>query len=288
MKKIFWLAIFFCFSCTSEKKDPSLLTSYDKKIAEIGLPVNLLVEIDDLGKIYTLEKVEWSDKGDWLKDSSNVILKSSYIDTLSEKIEMNYEITFWDTGRYVIPPLNIEINFPDSIDVSKFASDSSSIFIGTILDSTMTSIIEDKPLKIIDFPIQKLRIFALLLLIGLSLYVMNIFNNRESKKNSKRNFFNINPKKSALKKSGEIDFKNLTSEELSLEVSKILKDYFQNDYYIISFEMTSNELKEYFKDDELNKLLDKLDLVKFSKQELSKLEKKEIIDLLKKVIRKLL
>ena len=52
--------------------------------------------------------------------------------------------------------------------------------------------------------------------------------------------------------------------------------------------MTSNELKEYFKDDELNKLLDKLDLVKFSKQELSKLEKKEIIDLLKKVIRKLL
>ncbi len=75
---------------------------------------------------------------------------------------------------------------------------------------------------------------------------------------------------------------------MSLEVSKILKDYFQNDYYIISFEMTSNELKEYFKDNELNKLLDKLDLVKFSKQELSKLEKKEIIDLLKKVIRKLL
>ena len=138
MKKIFWLAIFFCFSCTSEKKDPSLLTSYDKKIAEIGLPVNLLVEINDLGKIYTLEKVEWSDKGDWLKDSSNVILKSSYIDTLSEKIEMNYEITFWDTGRYVIPSLNIEINFPDSVSVSKFASDSSSIFIGTILAVSYT------------------------------------------------------------------------------------------------------------------------------------------------------
>jgi len=126
------------------------------------------------------------------------------------------------------------------------------------------------------------------LLFGLIIYVLNILGKRSSKKLNKRNFFNINPKKNALKKSNEIEYNNLSSEELSIEVSKILKDYFQNNYYIISFEMTSNELKEYFKDEELNELLNKLDLVKFSKQELSKFEKKEIMDLLKKVIRKLL
>ena len=288
MRKTFLIAIFFCLSCVDEKNNPNISLNQDKEISEIGLPVNISVEVSDLGKIFTLNEVMWSDNGKWLKDSSTVILRSSSIDTLTDKVKMNYEITFWDTGRFVIPPLNVQINFPDSTEVTKFNTDSSAVFIGTILDSTITSIIEDKPFKKIDFPFQKLRIFALFLLFGLIIYVLNILGKRSSKKLNNRNFFNINPKKNALKKSNEIEYNNLSSEELSIEVSKILKDYFQNNYYIISFEMTSNELKEYFKDEELNELLNKLDLVKFSKQELSKFEKKEIMDLLKKVIRKLL
>ena len=81
---------------------------------------------------------------------------------------------------------------------------------------------------------------------------------------------------------------DLPSLEFYSEVSEILRKYFQNNYYIISFEMTSSELKKYFQDKELNILLDQIDQVKFGRKDSSYSEKKDILVLLKKVIRKLL
>ena len=52
--------------------------------------------------------------------------------------------------------------------------------------------------------------------------------------------------------------------------------------------MTSSELKEFFKDKDLNYLLDEIDQVKFAKKTPNKIEKEDILQLLKKVIRKLL
>ena len=72
------------------------------------------------------------------------------------------------------------------------------------------------------------------------------------------------------------------------QIIEILRKYFYNNFYIISYEMTSMELKNFFQDDELNMLLDEIDQVKFAKKSPSKSEKKDILELLKKVIRKLL
>jgi hypothetical protein len=52
--------------------------------------------------------------------------------------------------------------------------------------------------------------------------------------------------------------------------------------------MTSSELKNYFKDKDLNSLLDEIDQVKFAKKNPNLSDKKNILELLKKVIRKLL
>ena len=53
----------------------------------------------------------------------------------------------------------------------------------------------------------------------------------------------------------------IDSVEFFIKISDILRKYFQNNFYIISFEMTSAELKEFFNDKDLNNLLDQIDQV---------------------------
>ena len=72
------------------------------------------------------------------------------------------------------------------------------------------------------------------------------------------------------------------------KLSIILKKYLENQYYIISFEMTSSELKQFFDDKDLIALLEKVDSVKFANKEYSNTEKKYDLESAKKIVRKLL
>ena len=67
-----------------------------------------------------------------------------------------------------------------------------------------------------------------------------------------------------MKEVEEIDFE-IDSGEFSIKISEILRKYFQNNFYIISFEMTSSELKEFFNDEDLNNLLIELIVGKLPK-----------------------
>ena len=202
-------------------------------------------------------------------------------------ILLNYQITFWDTGSVAIPPLYAFVSFPESSEASILKTDSSFVFISSVLDTTITTVIADKSLKEIQFPIERLRLFLTLLLIVAILYFIYILKTRNSQKFTKRKFFNSNPKSKALKDVDKIDL-DLSVKEFYDQIIEILRKYFYNNFYIISYEMTSMELKNFFQDDELNMLLDEIDLVKFAKKSPSKSEKKHILELLKKVIRKLL
>jgi len=142
-------------------------------------------------------------------------------------------------------------------------------------------------LKEIQFPIERLRLFAFLILSLLILYTFYLIRTRDKEKISKRKFFNFNPKSKALKDVEKIDL-NTDATEFFVKISEVLRKYFQNNFYIISFEMTSAELKEFFKDKDLNYLLDEIDQVKFAKKNPNRSEKEDILQLLKKVIRKLL
>ena len=286
--KIYTLIFLIILSaCNTDLKNPNISFETIPEKAQIGFPISHTVLISDLGELFTLDSVTWEDSSAWLTDSSKVFIKESNIDTLKNSILLNYQITFWDTGSVVIPPLYAFLSFPDSAEASILKTDSSFVFISSVLDTTMTTVIADKPLKEIQFPIERLRLFAFLILSLLVLYTFYLIRTRNKEKITKRKFFNFNPKSKALKDVEKIDL-NIDASEFFVKISEVLRKYFQNNFYIISFEMTSAELKEFFKDKDLNYLLDEIDQVKFAKKNPNKSEKEDILQLLKKVIRKLL
>ena len=287
MKIYFLILLIFLSACNTDLKNPNISFETIPEKAKIGFPINHKVEINDLGELFTLDYVAWEDSSAWLSDSSKVFIKESNIDTLKNSILLNYQITFWDTGSVAIPPLYAFVSFPDSSEASILKTDSSFVYISSVLDTTMTTVIADKPLKEIQFPIERLRLFAFLILFLLILYTLYLIRTRDKEKISKRKFFNFNPKSKALKDVEKIEL-NTDATEFFVKISEVLRKYFQNNFYIISFEMTSAELKEFFNDQDLNNLLDEIDQVKFAKKNPNKIEKEDILQLLKKVIRKLL
>ena len=287
MKIYILIFLIFLSACNTDLKNPNISFETIPEKAQIGFPINHKVVINDLGELFTLDSVAWEDSSAWLSDSSKVFIKESNIDTLKNSILLNYQITFWDTGSVAIPPLYAFVSFPDSSEASILKTDSSYVYISSVLDTTMTTVIADKPLKEIQFPIERLRLFAFLILSLLVLYTFYLIRTRDKEKISKRKFFNFNPKSKALKDVEKIDL-NIDATEFFVKISEVLRKYFQNNFYIISFEMTSAELKEFFKDKDLNHLLDEIDQVKFAKKNPNKSEKEDILQLLKKVIRKLL
>ena len=287
MKIYILIFLIFLSACNNDLKNPNISFETIPEKAQIGFPINHKVAINDLGELFTLDSVAWEDSSAWLSDSSKVFIKESNIDTLKNSILLNYQITFWDTGSVAIPPLYAFVSFPDSSEASILKTDSSFVYISSVLDTTMTTVIADKPLKEIQFPIERLRLFAFLILSLLILYTFYLIRTRDKEKISKRKFFNFNPKSKALNDVEKIDL-NTDATEFFVKISEVLRKYFQNNFYIISFEMTSAELKEFFKDKDLNHLLDEIDQVKFAKKNPNKSEKEDILQLLKKVIRKLL
>ena len=287
MKIYILIFLIFLSACNTDLKNPNISFETIPEKAQIGFPINHKVVINDLGELFTLDSVAWEDSSAWLSDSSKVFIKESNIDTLKNSILLNYQITFWDTGSVAIPPLYAFVSFPDSSEASILKTDSSFVYISSVLDTTMTTVIADKPLKEIQFPIERLRLFAFLILSLLILYTFYLIRTRDKEKISKRKFFNFNPKSKALNDVEKIDL-NTDATEFFVKISEVLRKYFQNNFYIISFEMTSAELKEFFKDKDLNYLLDEIDQVKFAKKTPNKSEKEDILQLLKKVIRKLL
>ena len=286
--KIYTLIFLFILgACNIDSRNPNISFETIPKKAKIGYPINHKVTINDLGEIFTLNSVVWEDSSAWLSDSSKVFITKSQVDTLSNSILLNYQITFWDSGNVKIPPLYAFLSFPDSSEATILKTDTSYVYISSILDTTMTTVLPDKSIKEIKFPIERLRLFAYFILASLILFVIYLFRSRNDKRFSKKKFFNFNPKSKAIKEVEEIDLE-IDSGEFFIKISDILRKYFQNNFYIISFEMTSAELKDFFKDKDLNNLLDRIDQVKFAQKTSSKKEKEDILKLLKKVIRKLL
>ena len=277
------------FGCSNNLKKTKLSYEIDLEKTEIGYPVNLNINVDNLDEYYSIEEMQWSDSSLWISDSSKVIIKSSRIDTLDESLNINFEITFWDTGKVVIPPYLLTVNFPDSTDVSIFSTDSLHINVESVIDSTIVNIQNDKPIMEIRFPYENYRLFLISIIIFLFLFIYYLWKKRDSTSSvNPMKYFNKNPKKDSVKKLNNLKFKDTSSEVFYNKLSIILKKYLENQFYIISFEMTSQELKTFFDDKDLLSLLEKIDSVKFANKEYSDTEKKYDLELAKKIVRKLL
>ena len=188
MKIYILIFLIFLSACNTDIKNPNISFETIPEKGQIGFPINHKVVINDLGELFTLDSVAWEDSSAWLSDSSKVFIKESNIDTLKNSILLNYQITFWDTGSVAIPPLYAFVSFPDSLEASIFKTDSSFVYISSVLDTTMTTVIADKPLKEIQFPIERLRLFAFFILSLLILYTFYLIRTRDKEKISKRKF----------------------------------------------------------------------------------------------------
>jgi hypothetical protein len=289
MFRVLIFLIVLMFGCSEKINDSIIEYETDRTKTEIGFPVNLNISINNLDDYYSIEGMTWADSSSWIADSSKVIIKDTSLDTLAQSLAINFEITFWDTGKIIIPPYLININLPDSTDLAMFKTDSIEIDIKSVIDSSTVSIQKNKPIKEIIFPFNKYKYSLIVIIIFLLVFIYFLWKKRGNDSHlTKINFFNRDPQKDSVEKLSKLKFKDVPSYSFYNDLSHILKKYLENQFYIISFEMTSEELKNYFSDKDLIFLLERVDSVKFANKEFSDVEKKHDLELAKKIVRKLL
>ncbi len=209
---------------------------------------------------------------------------------LAVKYSLNFEITFWDTGKTIIPPYFLTVNPNDSTISETYNSDYIDISVRSSLsDGNLTDIQPDKPIKEVELPYNYKKLIILFMIICLLFCAIYLWNNRDRKRPFFRiRFFNQDPKKDAIEVMNKIISGNTSSIEFYESLSKALKEYIQNEYYIIAHEMTSVELNKFFNDRDLTDLLDHIDSVKFASKNYSSTEREKDLALAKKFVRKLL
>ena len=116
MRYPYILFLILLSSCSDIDEDIYFEYSIDTTNVEIGYPLHLEIDIKNLDNDYKILEQGWADSSLWIADSSMVIIKSSNIDSLDDSYNIDFEITFWDTGRTIIPPYFIMISPNDSIE----------------------------------------------------------------------------------------------------------------------------------------------------------------------------
>ena len=290
MRRICILFLILLYSCSDFDQDIYFEYSVDTTNVEIGYPLHLDIDIKNLDNDYKILEQGWADSSLWIADSSMVIIKSSNIDSLDDSYNIDFEITFWDTGRTIIPPYFIMISPNDSIESKTYNTDYIKINIQSALSNDELSDIKpDKPIREIDLPYSYERISALFFIIILLFFIAYIWSSRnKSKKFLQKVFFNYNPREDAIKEIKKVKLDSLSNKEFYESLSNILKKFIENEYYIIAHEMTSVELNNFFQDKNLYDLLDHIDSVKFANKEYALSERKKDLELAKKFVRKLL
>ena len=290
MKRFYILFLILLFSCSSIDDDIPFSYSVDTLNVEIGYPVSFDISVNNLKKNYTILEQGWADSSVWISDSSRVFIKSTTIDSLENSYSLNFEITFWDTGKTIIPPYFLTVTSNDSVMSETYNSDYVDINVRSSLsDEDLTEIQPDKPIKEVDLPYNYNKLIILFMIICLLFCTICLWNNRDRKRPFFRiRLFNQDPKKDAIEAISKIISGNTSSIKFYESLSKALKEYIQNEYYIIAHEMTSVELNKFFNDQDLTDLLDRIDSVKFANKDYSSTERKKDLGLAKKFVRKLL
>ncbi len=284
------LFLIFLYSCSGTDEDIYFEYSVDTTNVEIGYPLHLDINIKNLHNNYKILEQGWADSSLWIADSSMAIIKSSNIDSLDDAYSINFEITFWDTGKTIIPPYFIMVSPNDSIDSKAYNTEYIKINIqSSLLPDELPDIKPDKPIREIDLPYNYERILILFIIIFLLFFITYLWNNRKKgKKFLQKVFFNHNPREDAIKEIESIELNNLSNKEFYESLSNILKQFIENEYYIIAHEMTSIELNNFFQDQDLHDLLDHIDFVKFANKDYIFSEREKDLALAKKFVRKLL
>ena len=262
-------AIVFCESFTAHSK-------LDKETAFIGDIIKWTIEIKNQGGKKFNFPLNF-EKNEYISIKTHNL---KYDDVDNDVIGIEFELTVWDTGKFVTPNYSIEIMKNDIVDY-KFELDPVEFEIASILNT-----VEQVDFKDIKGPVPVNSIFPFkqviycLMLLLLAIAIILLWRRRVKPKYAKINYDILeSPANRASRRLMEIDSSILTKEYYSI-LSHVLREYLETKYFIRTLEMTTEEIEsatEIFKFDktyleQVIRFLKESDKVKYAK-EIPNLEK---------------
>jgi len=270
----------------SETNSSFVIAELDTAITTIGEPVKYS---------FLIQKPE-----NKIIKTKKLVLKNSYeIDSLGFEnndkfIKKTFQVTFWDTGQFALPGLEIEVMSDDSIFEYSFLSDSLSVEVISVKSKipNLVSISNGELLPIRD-PVQ-IKIYpffiivSILILIIITILIVKVWRSRsllsEKEKNNYQKF--QDPISYSLAKiytlekdiHAKSDFK-----DIYVKISAIIRNFMENYYYVKALEMTTKEIndnKSLFNLNEKN-FTELLNILKFSDM-VKYAKKKKDLDFIKK------
>ena len=193
---------------------------------------------------------------------------------------VEYELTFWEIGRVIIPQIPIQIMENTQIQLT-IETDSLELFIYSIIDQNESSIRDIKGMKEIQLLslLEKIMIFSAFF-IGL-LIAIYFWKKREIEyleKNKRPKFIepiHIQTLKALEDIEIEYPINWVNAEKFYLELTLIFRQYLAEVFYFKALEMTTNEILEFFNSkkifiddvsDDISQLLNRADLSKYAMQ----------------------
>ena len=251
-----------------------LSVTTDTTRASIGDLISYKITTQNLGnKYFKIENPQFTEPLELR--SSNLLYDKKEKATGAEFI-----FSVWDTGMVSIPPITINLFNSDSLFDFSMETDSISIEVISLVNSTDNQVMKPIkgpiPIKNI-FPIRMIILIILSLVILFGLYfiygkrIANVYDEEKVETN-------IDPADIiALKKLGSLSNESYDKtekiKEFYINISHILREYIENSVYIKSLEMTTEEIARHrvsfpFNKKEIDNLLDILnraDLSKYAK-----------------------
>jgi len=191
---------------------------------------------------------------------------------------VNFEIVFWDTGSFVIPAYPVQILNADSTIDFSILTDSANVNVISMLegaeDTNLRPIKDPEPLK---EPINWRRWLLAFLLAFLVMVLIGLWRRRIKKQPLGKisSSENQSAKDIAIARLDELQkIIKVDNKTFYLHLSFLIREFIENQYYLRALEMTTNEIRNFESEMDLDKnnfkgimdILNRADLAKFAKQ----------------------
>lgn len=272
------IKILFCLLLTSIAFSQSIQSTVDSTQIKIGSQFNLTIKAN-----VTLKDKVIFPEGQFFGQLE--VLESYPIDSVknNDKLELikKYGLTQFDSGRYVIPPLQVIINN------KTIRTDSFAIVVNPVVVDTLKQQMYDiKSIITVDKPTDYFWLYVLLglvVIIGIGFLVYYFIKKRQIKKNEEDEILFASPIEKALSQLQSLEGKELwqkgETKAYYSELTDITRYYLEEAVEIPAMESTSNELFQTLKStikkrkiklsqdvlEKFKKVMSNADLVKFAK-----------------------
>ena len=282
MLRIFFIFIILFIGCEPDNDSASLhiQADIDTTVARIGDILNLSIISQNVGERIVLFP-------DIQETESMEIRNKTIITKWHKPYQVNFQIVFWDTGSFTIPEYQIEILRADSTKDIIINTDSIDIKIVSMLtgaeDTNLRPIKDPVALR---KPINWYRWILAVILFCLLMSLLILWRKRVRKEPLER--IEVSEYQSAkdIAIARIADLKKIINSDnkiFYLQVSFILREFIENQFYIRALEMTTSEIREFQSVYELEKgdfdslinLLNRADLAKFAKFEFTTQDREE-------------